>query len=118
MIEETKKKRKIRAKGAIPSSLSSGKIGVEPKVITVTNTNWSSRNIIKCGRGGRYHAEDADWKYFVSSNKVLQLPGLSKEGSERNREVVVNIGEINSMKNLSQVKRQLKNQVRVAILEG
>ena len=49
---------------------------------------------------------------------MLQLPGLSKEGSERNREVFVNIGKINSMKNLSQVKRQLKNQVRVAILEG
>ena len=65
-----------------------------------------------------YHAKDADWKYFVSSNKVLQSPGLSKEGSERNREAFVNIGKINSMKILSQVKRQLKNQVRVAILEG
>ena len=43
MIEETKKKRKIRAKGAIRSSLSSGKIGVEPEVITVTNTHTQQR---------------------------------------------------------------------------
>ena len=89
ITEETRKKWKIREKGDIPSRLSSRNIGVEPEVVIVTNANQSTRNIIKGDRDERYHAKDADWKYFVSSNKVLQLPGLSKEGSERNREVFV-----------------------------
>ena len=54
MTDETKKKRKIRAKGDRPLIL------VGPEVITITNANRSTKNRIKGSGGGRYHAEDVD----------------------------------------------------------